>query len=172
MSVADVVVLIAACVACTGAVVSVVAAGVLVGQVRRLERGIEALRGEAVPLVHEARRAAEDAASQMERVDAVLVDTGSVTAAVDSAARITQRAFANPIVKVLAWRAGAAGALVRLRAPDGRDGRPSPGLRKRTGPAVRSAVPAPGHSGAEPGPVLARAAGRGRRSHEPVASRR
>lgn len=117
MSAADVVVLVAAIVACVAAVVACVAAVVLVGQVRRFERGIEALRTEAVPLVHEARQAVDQASAGMARVEAVLEDTESVTATVDSASRLAQRAFANPVVKVLAFRAGTAGGLRRLRQP-------------------------------------------------------
>ena len=44
----------------------------------------------------------------MERVGAVLDTTESVHATVDSASRLAYRAFANPVVKVLAVRAGAA----------------------------------------------------------------
>lgn len=119
MPAADVVVLVAAVVACTAAVVAAAAAVVLVGQVRRLERGIEALRGEAVPLVHEARMAVDHASAEIARVEAVLEDTEAVTATVDSASRLAQRAFAHPVVKVLAIRAGAAGGLRRLRQADG-----------------------------------------------------
>jgi len=115
MLAAEVIVLVAAIVACVAALVGTVAAVVLVGQVRRLEHGIEALRNEAVPLVEEARWAADHAASEMERVEAVLEDAESVTATVDSAARLAQRAFANPVVKLLALRAGAVGGLRRLR---------------------------------------------------------
>jgi len=120
VSTADVVVVVAAGVGSLGAVVSLAAAFVLVTQVRRLERGIEALRHEAVPLLEEAHAAAGHAASELARVDAVLADTEAVTAAVDHAARTVRRAFANPVVKVLAWRAGAAGGLRRLH------GRPDP----------------------------------------------
>jgi hypothetical protein len=98
VSAADVVVLIAAAVACVAGVVVAVAAGILVGQVRRLERGIEALRGDAVPLVREARLAADHAVEELRRVDAVLADTESVTATVDRAAQLAARAFANPVV--------------------------------------------------------------------------
>ncbi|MGH8989013.1 MAG: hypothetical protein ACRDXC_10550 [Acidimicrobiales bacterium] len=115
MSAADVVVVVAAAVGSFGAVVSLTAAFVLVSQVRRLERGIEVLRHEAVPLVVEAHAAAGHAASEIARVDAVLADTEAVTAAVDHAARVARRALANPVVKVLAWRAGAVGGLRRLR---------------------------------------------------------
>ena len=83
MSAADVVVLVAAVVACVAAVVALAAAVVLVGQVRRFERGLEALRAETVPLVHEARQAVDQAAAEMARVEAVLEGTESVTATVD-----------------------------------------------------------------------------------------
>ena len=119
MSTADIVVLVAAGVGSVGAVISLAAAVVLVNQVRRLERGIEALRHEAVPLVEEAHAAAGHAASEIARVDAVLADTEAVTAAVDQAARLARRAFASPVVKVLAWRAGAVGGLRRLQEPRG-----------------------------------------------------
>ena len=117
MDAADVVVLVAAVVACVAAIVACVAAVVLVGQVRRLERAIESLRTETVPMVHEARQVVDRASTEMARVEAVLEDTESVTATVDSASRLAQRAFASPVVKVLALRAGTAGGLRRLRRP-------------------------------------------------------
>ena len=117
MTAADVVVLVAAAIACLAAIVSVAAAAVLVTQVRRLESAIEALRNEAVPLVGEARQAAGEAALELERVGRVLQGTESVTATVDSASRFAQRALANPVVKVLAMRAGAASGLRQLREP-------------------------------------------------------
>jgi hypothetical protein len=131
VSTADVVVVVAAAVGSVGAVVSLVAAFVLVNQVRRLERGIEALRHEAVPLVEEAHAAAGHAATEIARVDAVLADTEAVTAAVDHAAHLARRAFANPVVKVLAWRAGAIGGLRRLREDRARPRRPAAGRHRR-----------------------------------------
>ncbi|MGP8060661.1 MAG: hypothetical protein ACLP9C_13635 [Acidimicrobiales bacterium] len=128
MSAADVVVLVAAVVACVAAVVTLVAAVVLVGQVRRFERGVEALRSEAVPLVSEARLAVDQANGEMARVEAVLEGTESVTATVDSASRLAQRAFANPVVKVLALRAGTASGLKRLR--EGPPGGSAPPTRR------------------------------------------
>jgi hypothetical protein len=113
----DIVVLVAAVVVCVAAVVCLTAAVVLVGQVRRLERGIESLRHDAVPLVTEARVAVEGATAELARVEAVLEDTGTVTATVDSASRLAQRAFANPLVKALAFGTGTASGLRRLREP-------------------------------------------------------
>ena len=129
--------LVAAVVACVAGVVVAVAAGILVGQVRRLERGIEALRGDAVPLVHEARLAADHAVEELSRVDAVLADTESVTATVDRAAQLAARAFANPVVKALAWRAGAVGGWRSLRGLDGAGEPPRGGVRATTRPPGR-----------------------------------
>lgn len=144
--------LIAAVVACLGAVVVLVAAWVLVGQVRRLERGVEALRHETVPLLQDARAVAGSAAAEIARVDAVLADTEAVTATVDRAARAARRAFANPVVKVLAWRAGAVGGMRRLRQGDRLPQRPVP-------VALLSERRAPGDVGGEP---------RARRDQRPV----
>ena len=71
----------------------------------------------------------------MERVGAVLDSTESVHATVDSASKLAYRAFANPVVKVLAVRAGAATGIRRLAA------------RARPGPAQRPAPPATGTGG-------------------------
>jgi uncharacterized protein YlxW (UPF0749 family) len=117
MSAADIVVLVAAVVACVAALVCLASAVVLVGQVRRFERGVEELRTQAVPLVLEARAAVDQASAEFARVEAVLEDTESVTATVDSATKLAQRAFANPVVKVLAFRAGTVSGLRRLREP-------------------------------------------------------
>jgi hypothetical protein len=91
-------------------------------------------------LVVDAHRVVGQAASEMERVGAVLDSTESVHATVDSASKLAYRAFANPVVKVLAVRAGAASGLRRLRA--GSDGTDStrargngPGSRPRNGTA-------------------------------------
>ncbi len=139
MSAADVAVVVAAAVGALGAIACLAAACVLVLQVRRLERGIEALRHEALPLVEQARAAAGHAATEIARVDAVLADTEAVTAAVDQAAQLARRAFANPVVKVLAWRAGVLGGLRRLGGTEGvRPTRAVPGRhRHRSGSEVR-----------------------------------
>ncbi len=83
-------------------------------QVRSLRRAVDELSGQAVPLVADAHRVVDQAATEMERVGAVLDSTESVHATVDSASRLAYRAFANPVVKVLAVRAGAATGLRRL----------------------------------------------------------
>jgi hypothetical protein len=126
VSAADVVVLVAAVVGCLGALAVLVAAVVLVNQVRRLERAIELMRSDALALLGDARAAAGHASTEMARVEAVLEGTESVTATVDSASRLARRAFANPVVKVLAFRAGAASGMRELRQPTRQNGRGGP----------------------------------------------
>jgi hypothetical protein len=133
MSAGDVAILVAS-LACVCAVAGLlVALGALRRDVRRLELLCEDLRGRTVPLVADAHRVVDQAATEMERVGAVLDSTESVHATVDSASRLAYRAFANPVVKVLAVRAGAATGLRRLTTraggpaePDGRNGRDRP----------------------------------------------
>jgi hypothetical protein len=72
------------------------------------------LKRQTVPLVADAHRVVDQAATEMERVGAVLDSTESVHATVDSASRLAYRAFANPVVKVLAVRSGAASGMRRL----------------------------------------------------------
>lgn len=121
----DVVLVVAAVVSCLAAIAAVTAAVVLSNQVRRLEHVVELLRGDALAVLAEAKAAAGHANSEMARVEAVLEDTESVTATVDRASRLATRAFANPVVKMMAFRAGAARGVEQWRRPehDARRGR-------------------------------------------------
>jgi hypothetical protein len=115
MSAGEIAVIVAAG-ACVLAVVGLlIAMSSLRRQVRRLEVVAEDLRAQTMPLVVEAHRVVGQAATEMDRVGAVLESTESVSATVDSASRLAYRAFANPVVKVLAVRAGAAGGMRRFR---------------------------------------------------------
>jgi hypothetical protein len=118
MSAGEIAVLVAS-IACVGAVIVllVVIAG-LRRETRTLAKISEQLRRQTVPLVADAQRVVDQAATEMERVGAVLDSTESVHATVDTASRLAYRAFANPVVKVLAVRAGAATGIRRLAGSD------------------------------------------------------
>jgi hypothetical protein len=114
MSAGEITVLVAS-IACVGAViVLLVAIAALRRETRTLAKISEQLRHQTVPLVADAQRVVDQAATEMERVGAVLDSTESVHATVDTASRLAYRAFANPVVKVLAVRAGAATGIRRL----------------------------------------------------------
>jgi len=114
MSSGQIAVLVASC-ACVVAVVGLlVAVASLRREVARVTALADDLKRQTVPLVADAHRVVGQAATEMERVGAVLDTTESVHATVDSASRLAYRAFANPVVKVLAVRAGAASGIRRL----------------------------------------------------------
>jgi len=114
MTTGEIAVLVAA-VVCGLAVLGLLVALVsLRREVTRLGRLADDLTRRTVPLVADAHRVVGQAATEMERVGAVLDSTESVHATVDSASRLAYRAFANPVVKVLAVRAGAASGVRRL----------------------------------------------------------
>ena len=114
MSADHVAVLVAAVAASVAAVVSVVAVVLLGRRVRQLRDVVADLQRETVPLVREARVVVDQAATEMVRVGDVLGSAESVSATVDSASRLAYRAFANPVVKVLAFGTGTGAALRRL----------------------------------------------------------
>jgi len=87
-------------------------------QVDRIGVLADELKRQTLPLVADAHRVVDQAATEMERVGAVLDTTESVAATVDSASRLAYRAFANPVVKVLAVRAGAATGIRRLASSE------------------------------------------------------
>jgi hypothetical protein len=95
-------------------------------QVREVKSVAEDLRRQLVPMVADAHRVVDQAATEMERVGAVLDSTESVHSTVDSASRLAYRAFANPVVKVLAVKAGAAGGMRRLASGPGTNGVQTP----------------------------------------------
>jgi hypothetical protein len=135
MTAADVAVLVAAGAAAVAAVSCLVAVALLGRRVREMRRLVDDLRGETVPLLREARVVVEEAATEMVRVGDVLGSAESVSATVDSASRLAYRAFANPVVKVLAFGTGTGAALRRLV---GRSGPEGPGDRRPPSDRPRS----------------------------------
>jgi len=119
MSSGQIAVLVAS-IACVLAVTGLlVAVASIRRQVDRMAFLADELKRQTLPLVADAHRVIDQAATEMERVGAVLDTTESVAATVDSASRLAYRAFANPVVKVLAVRAGAATGIRRLASSDG-----------------------------------------------------
>ena len=76
---------------------------------------VEELRRETVPLVADLRSTLEQANAELARVDSLLGTAESVGTTVDSASRLAYLAFSNPVIKAMAFGAGARGALGRMR---------------------------------------------------------
>ena len=132
MTTGEIAVLVAG-IACLLAVIGLlVAIASLRREVSRISALADELRRQTVPLVADAHRVVDQAATEMERVGAVLDTTESVHATVDSASRLAYRAFANPVVKVLAVRAGAASGMRRLAASAPAERTVTPASRDRS----------------------------------------
>ena len=124
MSAGEIAVLVASLASCAAVAGLLIALGLLRRQIHALRSVADDLTRQTVPLVADAHRVVDQAATEMERVGAVLDSTESVHATVDSASRLAYRAFANPVVKVLAVRAGAATGIRRLAPGSESDQRP------------------------------------------------
>lgn len=127
---ADTAVVVASALALSGSVVAAVVVVVLSRRTAELRRLVAQLEAEALPLVRSARVVVDQAATEMERVGDVLGSAEAVTSTVDSASRLAYRAFSNPVVGVMAFGTGVAGAVRRFfgRAP-----RPAGGAARRQG---------------------------------------
>jgi hypothetical protein len=120
MSAENVAALVAASLCAAGALVALAVVIVLSRRLRELRDVVRDLRSETVPLVRDARVVVDQAATEMLRVGDVLSSTEAVSGTVDSASRLAYRAFANPVVRVLAFWTGTRSALRRLFAPRSR----------------------------------------------------
>ena len=82
---------------------------------RTTRAAVEELRRETVPLLTSMRATLEQANAELARVDTLLGTAESVGTTVDSASRLAYLAFSNPVIKAMAFGAGARGAVQRLR---------------------------------------------------------
>jgi hypothetical protein len=130
MGAAATVALVASCVALLAVTATIFAAVALGRRTRELAQVVAQLRAETLPLVRDARTVVDHAATEMERVGDVLGSAEAVSATVDSASRLAYRAFANPVVKTVAFGSGLRGALRRLVALRSAGGRVRDGRTK------------------------------------------
>jgi uncharacterized protein YoxC len=82
---------------------------------RVMRTTVEELRRETVPLVADLRLTLDRTNAELSRVDGLLVTAESVGSTIDSASRLAYLAFSNPLIKLLAFGAGASRAARRLR---------------------------------------------------------
>jgi hypothetical protein len=131
--------LVTAILAAVAAVVASATAIVLGRRLRQAAALVEELRAHLVPLARHAQLAAEQAATELERVGDVLGSAEAVSATVDAASRLAYRAFANPAVKTVAYATGFRGALRRLvgRSPELEPSAPAIGELARRAPEQR-----------------------------------
>ena len=111
-------------------ILSVVMIGVIVAMalvvqallrtLRETRSTLDALRGEAVPLMGELRDTVERAGAEVDRVDDLLDTAETISATVDSASRLGYLAFRAPVIRTVALGKGIGRGARRLV------GRPAP----------------------------------------------
>lgn len=100
------------------AVLVVFLALVLVQLVRVLESTkvmIDGIRGETVPLLSEVTTSVKGVNRELDRVDDIVVSAAGITKSVERLTSVVERTVSNPLVKAIAFGAGASKALRRLR---------------------------------------------------------
>jgi hypothetical protein len=110
-------------------ILSVVMVGVIVAMtlitqallrtLRETRDTLEALRGEAVPLMGELRDTVERAGAEVERVDDLLDTAETISATVDSASRLGYLAFRAPVIRTVALGRGIGRGARRLAGRPG-----------------------------------------------------
>lgn len=93
----------------------VVALGRLLRSVRALQRSLEELNAQVVPLVDDLRVALEEANEELDRIDRLVGSAESISATVDATSKLAYRALSAPVIKTVAVTSGASRAARRLR---------------------------------------------------------
>ena len=104
---------------------------------REVRSTLEALRGEAVPLMGELRTTVERAGAEVNRVDDLLETAESISATVDSASRLGYLAFRAPIIRVVALGKGITRGTRRLAGRPALEVGPRPQAIERSGRSHR-----------------------------------
>lgn len=134
---ADTAIVLSSALALAASALSAVVVVVLCRRTAEMRRLVDQLQSEALPLVRRAGVVVDQAATEMERVGDVLGSAEAVTATVDSASRLAYRAFSNPVVGVMAFGTGAAGAVRRFFGRPLRPPVEPPGAQRPPGQARR-----------------------------------
>jgi hypothetical protein len=82
---------------------------------RDLRRAVSEFEAEAVPLLDDARRAMQDATTEVDRVERIVTNAERLSDAVDGASKLAARTIASPVVKAMAFGTGVSRAAQRLR---------------------------------------------------------
>jgi len=115
MSAEDLLIVLCAILALAFAGVLAVLAGKALRAVQKLDAAADLFVSEAVLAVQHLREAAQQASSEVDRIDDLLVVAGAIGDRVDSATDATFRALTSPVIRSVALASGTRRAAARLR---------------------------------------------------------
>ena len=90
----------------------------LVNLVRLLESTkilIDGVRSETVPLLGEVKDSVVGVNKELDRVDGIMASAGNITKSVERLTAVVEKTISSPLVKAIAFGAGASKAVRRLR---------------------------------------------------------
>ena len=91
--------------------------GAMLRTMAELRRTVEEFRHSAVPLLTDVRTVVRHTSTELVKVDNILDRADSIAGTVDSASRLSYRAFSTPLIKIMAFSTGTARAVRALRKP-------------------------------------------------------
>lgn len=80
-----------------------------------VRRAVEDFRRSALPLLDDVHVTVRQANAELAKVDTILDRADSIAGTVDSASRLSFRAFSTPLIKTMAFASGSARAFRALR---------------------------------------------------------
>lgn len=90
----------------------------LTRSIRALREAVDTIRTETIPTVIDLRDTVNRASGEIGRVEGLIDTAESITSTVDTASKLTVRAFSPVLIKMMSFSAGAARAGRRLRGRD------------------------------------------------------
>ncbi len=76
---------------------------------------IDGIRSETVPLLSEVRKSVVGVNKELDRVDGIVASAANITKSVERVSGVVEKAVSSPLVKIIAFGAGASKALRRFR---------------------------------------------------------
>jgi len=89
--------------------------GAMLRTMAEVRRAVEDFRRSTVPLLADVHAAVRQANAELGKVDVILDRADSIAGTVDSASRLSYRAFSTPLIKIMAFATGSARGLRTLR---------------------------------------------------------
>ena len=82
---------------------------------------IDGIREETVPLLSEVKTTVSGVNRELDRADGLLESAGNIAKSAERVANVVEQTVSSPLIKVIAFGAGASRAVRRLRKDKGRD---------------------------------------------------
>ena len=115
MTTSDVIAVVAATVVTILVAVLATVLVMLARTLRDLRGALTEFEAQAIPLLDDAHRAMNDAATEIDRVERIVTNAERLSDAVDGASKLAARTIASPVVKAMAFGTGVTRAAHRLR---------------------------------------------------------